>query len=124
MIDQPLPVEPTFEEKIVTHLIKFEKLPNYLEFFEEKEQLFISFISKEGGEIKLRCEFSKVENAQELKEKAKFEKEMQEEDKLDQKKEELIKNEKICKELSIYKKENIKVTDYFKFVLGVPQKFP
>ena len=38
--------------KIITHVIKFEKLPNYLEFFDEPvENIYIAFLSQVGGEI-------------------------------------------------------------------------
>ena len=50
-------------EEIVTHVIKFEKLPTLLEFFEDNDQFFITIVSKTGGEIKFKCEFPKVEDA-------------------------------------------------------------
>jgi hypothetical protein len=31
--------------KIVTHVFKFEKLPNYLEYFEDKDSLYLCLIS-------------------------------------------------------------------------------
>ena len=38
---------------------KFEKQPPYLETFEDKEFVYIGLLSQVGGEIKIKCDFSK-----------------------------------------------------------------
>ena len=61
----------------VVNCFKFEKIPAYLDTFEDKEFVYIGLVSQVGGEMKIRCDFSKsmpgglssANAAEELKEK-------------------------------------------------------